>query len=555
MKFPPSLVVMAKRGAVLKLTDDLIESIAAALSIGLSRMTAARYARVSYQSFYTWYNRGKREAERIERGESATKKQVDSEAIFLKFFNEVEQAEIDAIQTWQQTINTAMKQGDVGSAWRMLQLRDPKSYSAAAQEDDGEKKDALVLPSLPADVIAPAFLSAYRDMRSHQHTEYLLYGGRGSTKSSFISLAIIYLLVNNPTWHALAMRQVADTIRISTYGQLVWAIDTLGLSDKFKKTTSPMEITYIPTGQKIFFRGADDPMKIKSIRPPFGSISILWFEELPEFHGDEAVRSITQSAIRGTDTAYIFKSYNPPRTSGNWVNKYRLVPKDNQYQHKSDYRDVPIEWLGKVFVDEAEFLKSVNPSAYDHEYLGEVNGLGDMVFENVELRAITDDEINQFDNVKHGLDFGYFPHPAHYARVHYNASTHTLYIIGEVRRWKSSNEDMYKAMVAYGYQNNDLLICDSEDPKSIDDYRAYGAMARGAEKGNGSVKYSIKWLQSLAKIVIDPARAPYSAEEFTDYAYLRTKDGEIIEEYPREKDDAIAAVRYGTNLIWRKRGQ
>src|SRR6185436_9881024 len=99
----------------------------------------------------------------------------------------------------------------------------------------------------------------------------------------------------------------ADTLRISAYSQITWAIDALGLSESFKLAVSPLEITYIPTGQKIYFRGADDPMKIKSIKPPFGAIAILWFEELPEFHGDEAIRNITQSAIRGTDDAYIFK--------------------------------------------------------------------------------------------------------------------------------------------------------------------------------------------------------------------------------------------------------
>lgn len=448
---------------------------------------------------------------------------------------------------------------------RMLQGVHPKDHELIMKADaPGLLKDEIEINSgvgdgqplsLPADVLAPSFLNVYRDILYKRHTEYLLYGGRGSTKSSFVSLVMVCLLVNNPTWHGLAMRQVADTLRTSTFGQLEWAINILGLSEDFKLTTSPLEITYIPTGQKIYFRGADDPMKLKSIRPPFGTISLLWFEELPEFHGDEAVRSITQSAIRGTDTAYIFKSYNPPRTSGNWVNKYCLIPKDTQYQHKSDYRNVPVEWLGQVFIDEAEHLRDVNPAAYDHEYLGEVNGLGDMIFENIEIRQITDEEIAQFDNVLHGMDFGYYPHPAHYSRTHYDATRHILYIYGEVRKWKTSNEDMYAAIVNYGYSNNDMLICDSEDPKSIGDYRAYGANARGAEKGAGSVKYSIKWLQSLYKIVVDPVRAPYSAEEITDYAYERTKDGEIIESYPREKDDAIAATRYATNLIWRRRGE
>jgi len=116
---------MARRGPPLKLNDELIEEVTSALSIGLSRETAAKYARITYASFYAWYNRGKREFERREHGEPATAQQQKSEAIFLQFFNQVEQAEMDAIVVWQQTINKAANQGDTSSAWRMLQLRDP----------------------------------------------------------------------------------------------------------------------------------------------------------------------------------------------------------------------------------------------------------------------------------------------------------------------------------------------------------------------------------------------------------------------------------------------
>lgn len=407
---------------------------------------------------------------------------------------------------------------------------------------------------IPAELIAPDFLAVHRDIKRGLNNEYCLLGGRGSTKSSFAALEIISLLIQNPDGHAVAMRKVKDRLRLSVYTQLVWAIDELGLTDSFHCTVSPLEITYLPTGQKIYFSGADDASKVKSIKPPFGYIMILWLEELDQFHGEAEVRKIEQSVIRGGDASYVFKTWNPPRTSANWVNKYILIPKPRQYIHKSTYLTVPAEWLGQPFIDAAEHLKTVNPAAYAHEYLGEVNGVGDTVFENVQIRKITNKEIDQFDNILHGLDFGYFPHPAHYARVHYDSDKMILYIFGEVRKWKHSNEKMYKAMVEYGYQN-ELLICDSEDNKSIADYRAYGANARGAEKGAGSVEYSIKWLQSLVAIVIDNERAPATAEEFLDYAYERNKDDEIIESYPREKDDAIAAVRYSTNLIWRLRGK
>jgi phage terminase large subunit len=362
------------------------------------------------------------------------------------------------------------------------------------------------------------------------------------------------LIIHNPEWHVLATRQVKDTLRDSVYSQLVWAINYLGLSERFKCTTSPLEITYIPTGQKIYFRGGDDPLKIKSIKPRFGYINVIWFEELDQFRGEAAVRSIVQSAIRGGDKAFIFKSFNPPRSRNNWVNKWLEIPRDDRYVHESDYRTVPVEWLGKTFIDEAEFLQEVNPSAYEHEYLGIPTSTGGLVFENVEARAITNEEIAEFDRVLHGLDWGYFPDPAHYARCHYDAARLTLYIFQEYRGYKHSNRQMYDALVERGLSPADTLICDSAEPKSIADLREYGASARGAEKGPESVRYSMKWLQSLRKIVIDNQRAPYTAEEFLNYEHEMDRDGEYISDYPDKNNHGIDAVRYATNRIWKRRG-
>ena len=435
-----------------------------------------------------------------------------------------------------------------------------KANGAFSDKDDAHGSGETRIVTIPADLIAPRFLAPYRDTRDRKHSEYVFYGGRGSTKSSFISMAIIWLLVNNPTMHALALRQVADTLRDSVYAQLTWAIDQLdaffpGLASDFKRTTSPLEITYLPTGQKIYFRGADDAGKIKSIKANFGYIGIVWFEELDQFKGEEAIRKVEQSAIRGGDIAYILKSFNPPRTAANWANKYVKVPKANQYQHRSDYLSVPPEWLGKPFIDEAEHLKAVNPTAYEHEYLGVANGTGGLVFENVQLRKISDEEIRQFDHVHHGLDWGYFPDPAAYVRCHYDAARMTLYIFAEHRALKTKNPELYQAIKKAGYPDNELLIADSAEPKSVADFRSYGANCRGAEKGPESVNYSMKWLQSLVSIVIDPGECPYSAEEFLNYELGVDKDGNFISEYPDKNNHFIDATRYAMNLIWRRRGQ
>ena len=420
-------------------------------------------------------------------------------------------------------------------------------------ESDGKNSK---LSSIPAELIAPAFLNVYRDIKAHKHTEYLLYGGRGSTKSSFVSLVFIWLLINNPKIHGLAMRQVANTLRDSVYAQLVWAVNELGLSDDFYCTTSPLEITYKPTQQKIYFRGADDEGKLKSIKTKFGHIGLLWPEELDQYHGEAGIRKIEQSVMRGGDFFYEFKTWNPPRTANNWANKYAMIPKENQYQHKSDYLSVPVEWLGKTFFEEAEHLKLVNPSAYEHEYLGMSNGTGGLVFENVVIRKITDEEISQFDHVGQGMDFGWYSDPLAWGKSHYDANRRILYIFDEYKANKKSNRRVYDDLVSLkGYTQDQLIIADSAEPKSIADFREYGASIRGAEKGEDSVYYSIKWMQGLTQIVIDSERAPEHAEEFINYEYLQDKDGNYISEYPDKNNHFIDCQRYRTNLIWRRRGQ
>ena len=409
---------------------------------------------------------------------------------------------------------------------------------------------------LPARVIAPPYLAALYDIEDKEHREYIFYGGRGSTKSSFVGLEIINLIKKNPTMHALACRQVSNTLKDSVYNQIKWAISALDLDDEFYCTVSPIEITYKPTGQKIFFRGADDPTKIKSIKPPFGYIGILWLEELDQFAGPEAVRSIEQSAIRGGDDAYIFKSFNPPKTANNWANKYIKIPKDNQYQLHTTYLDVPKKWLGKTFIEEAEHLKEVNYTAYEHEYLGIANGNGGNVFDNVVIREITDEEIKEFDRIYHGVDWGYYPDKYAYTKSYFDAARRKLYVYDEYCCNKKSNKETYTELVEnHGVTPNDLIICDSAEPKSIGDYKSYGLFARGAEKGPDSVNYSMKWLQSLNEIIIDNRRAPNCAEEFMEYEYERDKNGDVISGYPDKNNHCIDSVRYGLNNIWKKRGQ
>ena len=404
--------------------------------------------------------------------------------------------------------------------------------------------------ALPWNVISPAFVEALHKFEENIFTEYVFSGGRGSTKSSFISLKIIELIKNNPELNAVIVRQVANTLRDSVFAQIQWAIESLELTEEFKCTYSPLEITYKPTGQKIYFRGADEPTKLKGIKVKSGYLGILWFEELDQFKGPEAVRTIEQSVVRGGDKAYIFKSFNPPKTANNWANKYVKVPKKNRYFNHSNYTQVPKKWLGKAFIEEAEHLKEINPKSYEHEYLGIANGNGGNVFDNVIIRQITDEEISGFDRIYMGVDWGWFPDPWTWNKMYYNPSQNKLYIYDEARENKKSNKDTYEILVnEKGVTPADIITCDSAEKKSIQDYKNYGLSARGARKGPGSVDYSMKWLVSLNEIVIDNIRCPYTATEFLEYEYERTKDGEVISGYPDKENHHIDAVRYALEHI------
>lgn len=411
--------------------------------------------------------------------------------------------------------------------------------------------------SIPAYLLGPDFVGVYSAVRSRRYTEYVLKGGRGSLKSSSISLMFVETLVNNPQVHGLCARQVTNTLRDSVYAQIQWAINEQGLQDDFNCTVSPMEIEYLPTGQKIYFRGADDPNKIKSIKPPFGHIAILWFEELDQFRGPEAVRKIEQSVIRGGDDAWVFKSFNPPRTINNWANRYVEVPKDSQLVHHSTYLTVPPEWLGKTFIAEAEHLKKVNPDAYEHEYLGKSNWAGGAVFQNVVTFSITDKLIkDKFDYERQGLDWGYFPHPLAWLRMYYDQNEHSLYLYDEYKALKKGNREVFDDLTKVkGVGYDDELIADSSEPKSVGDFRDWGLNCRAAEKGPGSVKAGVKWMQSLKAIYIDAKRCPEALAQYLHYEYEQDKDGNYIDSLPDEEDDFIDAGRYGTNLIWRRRGQ
>lgn len=451
----------------------------------------------------------------------------------------------------------AIKYGDTRSAEF---CRDTVGEFIGAEEKKNESEKTHIF--MPAKDIGRAFVDVNRWIDERKYLEYWLRGGRASIKSSFGSEKGIEILENNPDMCAICIRKVGNTLKDSIYSQMLWAIDKLdesypGLKEHWSITKSPLEIKNKDTGQIIYFRGADDPGKIKSIKPPKGKyIGLIIYEEFDQMNGMNEVRKIDQSVVRGGNDFIIFRIYNTPKSTNHFVNKESRIPKENRLIHTSTYLDVPVDWLGQPFVDEAKYTEEINPKVYKNEYLGEETGDGGNVFENIELREITDEEIENFDYIYMGLDFGWYPDPLAWTKMCYQPNKKTLYIFDEFVVNKMSNSDVWKYLQEEkDVKEDDLITGDSAEPKSIADFQSYGSLMRGAKKGPDSVEYSMKWLSGLAKIVIDPKRCPKSAEEFTTYEYQQDKDGEYISGYIDKDNHCIDSVRYALNPIWRRKGE
>lgn len=200
-----------------------------------------------------------------------------------------------------------------------------------------------------SNVIAPSFYDLHWDIHDGLYTHHWLKGGRGSTKSSFTAEEIVIGIMSDPTANAVGLRKVKDTLHDSVYEQIAWAIDALGVDEYWEAKVSPLSFTYKPTGQKIIFRGADKPKKIKSIKFAKGYCKYLWYEELDEFNGMDEIRMINQSLMRGGPKFTVFYTYNPPKSANSWVNTEVQLTRSDRLIHHSTYLTVPRE-IGRAHV-------------------------------------------------------------------------------------------------------------------------------------------------------------------------------------------------------------
>lgn len=400
------------------------------------------------------------------------------------------------------------------------------------------------------ELIAPSFYKVHRAIKNNEYAHYWFKGGRGSTKSSFVSVEVVKGIMDDKNANATVLRKVASTLRGSVYDQYLWAIDKLGVSHLWKESVSPLQITYLPTGQKIIFKGADKPKKVKSSKFRVGYSKFLHYEEVDEFNSAEEIRTINQSLVRGGPNIQVFYTFNPPKSQNNWANtevENQNVRTDTLV-HSSDYLSVPAEWLGEQFIADAEHLKETNENAYNHEYLGQIVGTGAEVFTNLSFREIEDEEIARFDTTYRGLDFGFAADPLHYMENYYDKTRKRLYIYIEIHKTAMKNATAVNEIKKVN-PRNERITADSAEPRTISEFNDLGLKIDPAKKGPGSVDHGIKFLQDLNEIIIDRGRCPNTAREFEGCEIERDTHGNLKGTYPDKDNHSIDTARYSLEDI------
>ena len=415
-------------------------------------------------------------------------------------------------------------------------------------------------------LLGRSFVDIHRDIAEHAHEEYWFEGGRGSLKSSTIAAEIMGGVTSVRGRNAICMRNRTNKLRTSVYAEIRKAARRMGVAGEFAWGKSPLQAVHKPTGNVIYFFGADnvnpEDSPLKGLTPEAGYFAYVWFNEASQFPGYAYIRNVRQTVLRGgaDEPTWTLIDYNPPISVNAWVNRESKQPQDGRIVHRSHWADAPREWLGEAFVAVAEALKKRNPKAYRHEYDGEAVGTGANVIdpEIIDVRPITDEERASLDNISHGVDAGSV-HPWVHIRVAYDVDEGVLWLLDEDTATGHDAHDTQTAPLLaerlgqFGEEDADLW-CDSAAKGMILYYRQQGLAARKAYKqGVNSPAERVRWLNRCSRIVIDPETCPLAAEQFPALEYVITPSGDITETLPKVNDDAIDAVGYAAS-IWIRQG-
>lgn len=377
-------------------------------------------------------------------------------------------------------------------------------------------------------------------------------GSRASKKSKTTALYYIIKMMQYPTANLLVVRKVATTLHDSCYKELKWAIDRVGAKQFWKATESPLELTYLPTGQKILFRGLDDGLKITSIAVDTGSLCWVWIEEAYEISKEEDFNILDES-IRGEVAKGLFKqltlTFNP-WSNHCWIKKrfFDVVDPKTHLSPDGDILAMTTNYMCNEWLDERdaklfEDMKKNNPSRYRVAGLGEWGITDGVIYQNVEERNFTLGEIRKRNKIKSafGLDFG-FTDPTSFVCCLIDDINKEIFIFDEWYKENVTNEDIYNAIWSMGYADQ-VIVADSAEPKSIQELRNLGLnKIRPARKGHDSVLYGIQLIQQY-KIIIRP-QCVKALTDITNYHWDKDNKGNAVNRPNHDYSHAADALRY-----------
>ena len=366
-------------------------------------------------------------------------------------------------------------------------------------------------------------------------------GSRASKKSTTTAMNLIYRIMEYPESNALVVRKTYRTLLDSCFAQLKWAVNRLGVKDYFDFKLSPLEIIYKPTGQKILFRGLDDPLKVTSVTVDVGSLCFLWIEEAYEIMSESDFDMLDES-IRGEVPKGHFKqitlTFNP-WNERHWI-KGRFFDKADKDVLAITTNYTCNEWLDRSDLNVFERMKENNPRRYQVAGLGNWGIVDGLIYENFEERQFTLEDVKDYKTVA-GLDFGYTNDPTAFFIGFLDKKDSILYVWDEMYSKGLSNKKIYENIKNMGY-SKEKITGDSAEPKSIDELKGYGLRIKGAKKGKDSILNGIQWIQDL-KIIIHP-RCNNFLTEISNYQWDKDKFGKALNRPIDDFNHLLDAMRY-----------
>ena len=400
----------------------------------------------------------------------------------------------------------------------------------------------------------------YREFWNFKGRYRVVKGGRGSKKSCTTSLWFIYNIMKYPLANAVVIRRYFNTHRDSTFAQLKWAINQLQVNGSWKATMNPLELTYLPTGQKILFRGFDNPQSITSITAEVGHLCWVWIEEAFQIT-DESEFNKLDLSIRGALPKGYFKqitfTFNP-WSENIWLKKRFF----DEYEkgNRKNLLCLTTNFMCNEFLDEADLevfkeMKERNPRRYQIEGLGDWGIAEGLVFNNWQeldfdiqaMRSMTDRADIPVYREVYGLDWGFSNDPTGFIACMVHEKNKEIYIFDEMYGYRMTNMDIANKLREMGYHNC-LIIADSAEPKSIEEVRQAGIQRiRPAKKGPDSVRAGIQKLQDYT-IYVHPS-CTNTLVELNNYIWDKDKDGKVLNQPVDDYNHLMDAFRYATEKI------